>query len=195
MSSRSKRSNGKKREKHQQAEVKTAEVQKSRPLLKRFGLHSYHAVMVTATIVGGLAVLIPRTTVSASDPVDPTDAFSSLVTITNSGFIPLLAVKSQIALQRISIRNGGLVQGAPNYKTRLQFVEWTSHDLSLDDRFTFALNDIYRICPQRVDAADIAVVVNYEVPLIHWKVERIYPLFARRQTNGQVYWYANSVVD
>jgi hypothetical protein len=43
-----------------------------------------------------------------------------------------------------------------------------------------------------VGSADIAIIVDYEIPLIHLTREKIFPLSAKRQSNGNFYWYARS---
>jgi hypothetical protein len=194
MSNRSPKRPKPKKRNRRQTKGKEAESQKH-CLITRLSLHSYHALLVTATIVGGLVVLIPRTTVSASDPVDPADAFSSLVTVSNTGYIPLLSVKPYIGMQRISAIDGFELKGAPNYTSRINVDAWKSHRLGLDDKFTFALNDLYKVCPGRMAGADLAVIVDYEIPLIHIKLEKIFPIYARKQTDGHFYWYAGSAAD
>jgi hypothetical protein len=149
--------------------------------------------LIFATLVGGFAVLFPRTTVNASDPVDPEDPLSSLSTVANTGYIPLLSVTLHMALGKVIPRNAGVgLEGAPDYKTRLNHIDWTPRTLDPDDKYTIALNQIFHLCREGVASADIAIVVEYELPLIHLKVERLYPFAIKSQTNGNFYWYADS---
>jgi hypothetical protein len=149
--------------------------------------------VIAATLVGGILGLIPRTNLTLSNPVDPEDPFSSLVTVTNTGYLPLLSVTWQMALQKVSARNGGVsMEGAPNYTTRFHHDDWPSHRLGAGDQLTFALNEVFHTCKQGFRSADIAIVVDYEIPLIHLRVEKLYPLAAKSQTNGNFYWYSNA---
>jgi hypothetical protein len=149
--------------------------------------------LIVATLVGGFAVLFPRATVNASDPVDPEDPFSSLITIANTGYIPLLSVTLHMALGKVIPRNAGVgLEGAPNYTTRINYIDWTPRTLDPDDKYTISLNQIFHLCREGVASADIAIVVEYELPLIHLKVERLYPFAIKSQTNGSFYWYSDS---
>jgi hypothetical protein len=149
--------------------------------------------VIVATLVGGIIGLLPRTNLSLSNPVDPEDPFSSLVTVTNTGYLPLSSVTWQMALQTVSARNGGVsMVGAPNYSTRFHRNDWPPHYLGAGDQLTFALNEVFHTCKQGLKSADIAVVVDYEIPLIHLRVEKLYPLAAKIQTNGNFYWYSNA---
>jgi hypothetical protein len=62
----------------------------------------------------------------------------------------------------------------------------------LDDKFTFALNDVLDTHPGQLESAAIDVTVEYEIPIIHWKREKMFPMVAHRQTNGRFYWYART---
>src|SRR4051812_15629242 len=61
------------------------------------------AILAIATLLG-YSVLVPRVTISASDPVDPEQPFSSSVTITN-GLLPINAVQPSIAIDDLGFLN------------------------------------------------------------------------------------------
>jgi len=61
--------------------------------------------------------------------------------------------------------------------------------MGLDDTFTIALNEVTQVRREDLEYADIAIVVDYEVPVIHLKREKVFPLIAHRQTDGKFYWY------
>ncbi|MGA7381280.1 MAG: hypothetical protein WBX03_10540 [Terriglobales bacterium] len=62
--------------------------------------------------------------------------------------------------------------------------------MAIDDRFTFPLNDVFDTADQNgLSYANLAIVVHYEIPLIHWKGEKAFPLATRQQRNGKLYWY------
>jgi hypothetical protein len=54
----------------------------------------------------------------------------------------------------------------------------------LDDRFTFSLKDMFR----GMGIGDLAVVIDYEIPIIHLKRRKIFPILSRRRSNGTAYW-------
>ena len=98
-----------------------------------------------------------------------------------------------MALGRVIPSNAGVgLEGAPDYATRFNRIEWTPRTLDPDDKSTIALNQIFHLCREGVASADVAIVVEYELPLIHLKVERLYPFAIKSQTNGNFYWYSDS---
>ncbi|HWA95472.1 MAG TPA: hypothetical protein VG844_12795 [Terracidiphilus sp.] len=173
---------------------KTTKAKENTPAARKTRIWPYlwSALLAVATLLG-YAVLIPRVNISISDPVNPSDPFSSSVMISNTGYMPLDSVKASLSIQRIEGAgpNGEAITtivGAPNYGSRITGEDLGPRDLGLDDRFTFALNDINKI-NGALKSADIAVVVQYEFPIIHFKSSKIFPYFARKQSNGNFYWY------
>ncbi len=156
------------------------------------------AVLGISTLLGVPAAIMafyPRINVNASDPVDPDNPFSASVTVTNTGFSPLDNVTPEIAMGKISVVRSGHpldLEGAPDFQTRFYRLGWGGQDLGLDDKFTFALNDAWTFPRDQLTAADIAIVIIYRVPIVHWKREKIFPMSARRQSNGNFYWYASA---
>ena len=154
-------------------------------------------VLGLATLVGGAAVLVPRVTATVADPVDTSRPFSSFVTITNTGFIPLDKVGVTLGVHNIIVQSGLMLRGVDGaeFPTRMHFDNIAYHDLGLDDRFAFALNEMWGASERDKligtdTVADLAIIVEYDIPIIHWRREKIFPLILRRQTNGNFYWYA-----
>jgi hypothetical protein len=158
-------------------------------------------VSPVGTIVGVLAALLafwPRVTASISDPVNVDDPFSSSVTVTNAGFISLEDVSATVAVR--SIQGNGSVPflsllGTSNYKTRMQNCHWAPHNFEMDDKFTFALNDVANPPKQGFGSADIGIVVDYTIPIpiLHIKREKIFPFVTKKQSNSNFYWYSETV--
>jgi hypothetical protein len=170
--------------------VASAQIQPPPKLSKKLLSLAIATVLGIATLVS----LIPRVTVTVSDPANPNDAFSSSITVTNTGYIPLEKVEATFSPGSLTFTNGTTFRGGQaNYGTQIRFAGWKPHDLGLDDKFTFALNDMLSLGATQIVSADIAIVVNYEIPYIHWKRKKIFPLFAEKQSNGNFYWYANSL--
>jgi hypothetical protein len=144
-------------------------------------------------VLAALLTLLPRVTPTVSDPVDPDDPFSASVTITNTGLIPLREVDPGIGLGEFITKGGS--PHDPNFKPlywpHYHNISWGIHDLGLDQKFTFALNDVWETQEKGgLDYADIAITVDYRIPVLRWKQEKIFPMIARKQTNGRFYWYA-----
>jgi hypothetical protein len=157
------------------------------------------AILGSATLIGGFAALltlVPRVTVVVSDPVNPTDPFSASATVTNTGLIPLDSVTPEVSINFIQTKGVPAVPDdeESHYGPRIHRNVWRGQDLGLDDKFTIALNDLYRnVPPAELQAADIMIWVEYEIPVVHWKRDKGFPLVAHRQTNGKFYWYSKTV--
>lgn len=158
------------------------------------------SLLVVATLLGGIAAVVvfwPRVVATISDPVDPDDPFSASATVTNTGYIPLDSVTPYVGVA--SIRTKGSPPASEDFETyppqttKFRRAQWPTRTLGLDDKFTFALNDVVDTHPGQLESAAIAVVVDYEIPIIHWQREKIFPFAAHRQTNGKFYWYSKTV--
>jgi hypothetical protein len=155
-------------------------------------------VLGVATLIGvpaGLLALLPRVNVTVSDPPNSDDPFSSSVTVVNSGYIPLRQAQPAVSLHRIETStNTGIGESdtIPKYSARLVNSAWPHGDMAIDDKLTFSLNDLTRVANgNQLTEAEIAIIVVYDLPLIHWKREKVYPFFAKRQSNGNFYWYSS----
>lgn len=153
-------------------------------------------VLSIATLLGGVAAAVaflPRVTLTVSAPVDLKNPFSSSVTITNTGYIPLKSVAVWIGI--------GVLCSTPcsapdfpdslrDYQSRIHRMQWGAHDMEIDDKFTISLDDVFRFSePGGLQYADIAVIVEYKIPIIHLKREKTFPLYTRKATNGRLYWF------
>lgn len=165
---------------------------------------TFSAISGAVVLIGFIAAavtLLPRVTVTVSDPVDANNPFSSSVTITNTGYIPLNSVRAGICFDVIQIsRPAG---SKPPQTTLLGDCRKQSifldtlvpHDLGLDDRFTFSISDFFGNPVEHqsgLESAKISIVVPYRLPLLYFERQKRFPLFAKRQSNGNFYWYADA---
>jgi hypothetical protein len=163
-------------------------------------VRGYRIARVLAFVIGipgvlaALLSLLPRVSVSLSDPVDPQQPFSSSVTVTNTGFIKIFAVTPYWAPHEVwgaaRLPTSNRV-GTP-YLSRGHFESWGIHDLGPDEHFSFPLNEAITVPVEVLGGADIAIIVTYETPLLHLPMEKVFPYVAKRQTNGKFYWYSDS---
>ena len=155
----------------------------------------FGSILAVATLLG-FTVLIPRVTAVVSDPPDANDPFSSSITIANTGFLPLDSVTANISWGDITFLGP---QGKPvtlsgdETKQAFGVAKWSPHDLSLDDRFTVSLNDAFGGNRNALVSAQVAVIVKYALPLIHINREKRFPVFAKRTSNGNFYWYSDTL--
>lgn len=129
-------------------------------------------------MVGGVAAaltLLPRVTATVSDPQDPNDPFSASVTITNTGYIPLDYVYASVGVGQIVVHGAQIDHTTKfSYWPHESRKEWTRHTLGLDDKFTVAMNEVWSTRDGGLDYADIAIVIDYELPIIHLQREKIF---------------------
>ena len=164
--------------------------EKKKPRISIIGV-----LLGVATLLGAPAAvvtLLPRVTATISDPADPDLPFSSSVTITNTGYIPLDSVSPFMGLGQIGGEHAPPEDKNlhPNYHPYFRRAQWPIQNLGLDDKFTFAINDVFDTASGRISYADIAVVIDYEIPVIHLKREKVFPMEAHKQRNGKFYWYS-----
>ena len=143
------------------------------------------------------SVLIPRLDIVVSDPVDAENPFSSSVTITDSGLLPLKEISMGFALKQVSayaLDGSTVTIKGDDFRSVLHRDSWVCPYLTMDDRLTVALNDVLTVPEHRLRSANIAIIVNYRIPIINLKFSKLFPIYAKRQSNGQFYWYSYSKV-
>ncbi|RSL15560.1 hypothetical protein EDE15_1051 [Edaphobacter aggregans] len=151
---------------------------------------------VTSLVIGVIALWAfwPGVTVSISDPVDPNNPFSASVTVTNNGHLPLTSVRPSFGL-------GKITYGDPNrsstYESSEDYAamgseEWHPRDLGTDEKFEVALNEVWPDQLGPLLSAELAIMVEYRIPIIHWRRFKSFPYKAKRQTNGHFYWYSDA---
>jgi len=176
--------------------ARKSKAQRRKAVKKREEMPALAILLGLATLIGALAAIVtffPRLTPSVSDPSDPNDPFSSSVTITNSGYMPLNSVDATVCLNELHLREPqkdptygayGGDSNSPSY-ARFGSKNWKTHYLGLDDRFTFLLNDAFA---PGFGEGSLALIVDYEIPVIHLKREKVFPLLSKKRNNGTFYW-------
>jgi hypothetical protein len=152
-------------------------------------------VLGAFTIVGCLASLIffwPRFTITQSEPVDPKDVFSAAFVLTNTGWTSLHHVRIEYAIARTTFDNGmGPIIGDPHYKSRLWLTSWDEPVVGIDQQATITVEQLFN--GEHVESCDMAIVVVYQPWVIPYDREGVFRFVAKRQTNHQLYWYAEPV--
>jgi hypothetical protein len=149
-------------------------------------------ILAVATLIGvpaALLTLLPRITVTPSDPVDPANSLSASFTIANNNFIPLRHVTAYVSVGQIVSTGHDLDPSfIPGFKNRLFLDRWQNHYLGVDEKFTITPNDI--IHKDQASDADIAIAVEYHVWILPWSNEKTFRFRTERQSDGKVYWYS-----
>jgi hypothetical protein len=146
------------------------------------------SVLAIATILGGVAVVLPRPSVTPNDPVDPSNPMSASFTVTNSSIIPLRHVTAYVAIGQVANISAKLDPNfEPTFTSRLFRPEWRDHTLDMDERFTITPADVFG---SGWGEADIAIGVIYRPWFFPMTREKNFRFKTHRQTNGSLYWYS-----
>jgi len=138
----------------------------------------------------GLLSFLPRPSVSASEPVDIENPFSSAFTVTNGNIFPLSDLRVGLAPVRMPI-NGGRVVNDELLESRLGFIfnsKWEHHTLRMDEQYSVTPSDIFNLLGP-FQGADLAIVVQYKFWFLPISQSKAFRFQAHRQTNGHYYWY------
>src|SRR5579871_3943188 len=143
---------------------------------------------VASLVIGVIALLAfwPGVNVSISEPVDLNNPLSASVTIANNGHLPLTSVRPSFGL-------GKITYGDPNHPTIYQSSEdyaamtseeWHPRDLGTDEKFEVALNEVWPDNLRPLLSGELAIMVEYRIPIIHWRRFKTFPYRAKQQSNG-----------
>jgi hypothetical protein len=138
----------------------------------------------------GLLSFLPRPSVSASEPVDVENPFSSAFTVTNGNIFPLSDLRVGLAPVRMPVKGGWLVNDEV-LENRLGFFfnsKWEHHTLRMDEQFSVTPSDIFQLAGP-FQGADLAIVVRYKFWIFPISQSKAFRFQAHRQTNGRYYWY------
>jgi hypothetical protein len=80
--------------------------------------------------------------------------------------------------------------GHYNYDTPIYLEEWGHHHLTLDEKFTIAINELLKIRGLPVKGADLAVTIDYAIPLLRLHRRKAFRIVARPQSDGNMHWYS-----
>jgi hypothetical protein len=163
-------------------------------LYTRIPIWLWAAIGAFCTLLGGFSAVVtflPRVTAVVSDPVDPTDPFSSSVTVTNTGYLPLNSVVPFVRINELRYGNLSrplILNSTNSYGLGITAERQPPVRLGLDDRFTFDIHQALPALPPLLSRADIAISIRYKIPLIFLTREKMFPLVADRDTNGNFRW-------
>jgi hypothetical protein len=141
----------------------------------------------------GLFAFWPRLDASISDPRIPGNPTSSSITATNAGLIPLDSVTISLGLKESCTRgtqwcNPPMFPDRNRYKAGLFTLGLKAlgkHDLGIGQHLSLPIYPALNLLPSKAFPhpdwyVDGAIVIDYEVPLIHWKRHIVYPIYTGR---------------
>jgi hypothetical protein len=150
------------------------------------------AISGTLALIGGVVAvltLLPRISVSPTDPVDPDNPLSASFTIANNNFIPLRHVSAVLGIGEIQ-PVGKPLDADIAYRDQgaLAPAAWSNHSLDMDDHFTVSPYDVVHAYGDR--EAAIQIIVSYKPWILPLDRQKRFRFQTHRQTNGKLYWYA-----
>jgi len=157
------------------------------------------AVILAIATLLGYAILIPRVTVSASDPIDPRNPFSSKFTITNESYYPLTDVSVGFGLGELHAASGGTLHGGEPLSENAPFftdTRWQHHRLAISEQFSispyfsFRSNGSSDSSQVPGNSGDIAVIVKYKMWFLPWIQVKAFRFQMLQATNGTYLWYS-----
>jgi hypothetical protein len=151
------------------------------------------AATLLGVFVAALSVL-PRISISASNPVDPVDPFSASFPIANNGLIPIRDVRARIRLGRVLTGGYSPIPGfVSNYEGRGGFrrPEWEIHYLRKNEKLTITTAGLFTLGPgPSLGDDDIAIAVSFRPLLLPFQREKVFRFIVRQRTDGNFYWYS-----
>jgi hypothetical protein len=139
-------------------------------------------VLALATLLGGIVAvvtLLPRVTATVSDPVDPTNPFSAIVTIENAGYIRLTSVEPLFGLRDMAFgdpRYPRTIDSSSKEKyAEIKSTGWHPSDLGLGKKISFGLNEIWGKQPHLL-TANIAILVSMKSQSFTGNKKRLFHL-------------------
>jgi hypothetical protein len=146
-------------------------------------------------IFAGAFAFLPRITVEASGPYDPSSPIPITFVITNTNIIPLRDVQVSIGVCYLIFEgdlpdrkqcNGPATSG-------FTFLPWHTKWLDSDEKFSIALEEFIKLGAnqrQQFSAANITIKVNYYPWRIwwFWKPLKEFRFVTKRLSDGKIYW-------
>lgn len=146
-------------------------------------------------LIGGFGVILgiavtfyPRISVKPSDSLDPNNALKTPFIITNDSFMPISNVRYSCAIKDVKTKDWPGVIGEPDYSSRLVSSNLVAARMGIGESDS-------AICPlagfnlhSDIVSADIAVVVQYSVPVLPINLEKIVPFTTLRDSQGRLRW-------
>jgi hypothetical protein len=135
------------------------------------------AAVVVAVV---LLLVLPRLSVTASNPVNLNDPITASFTVSNKSFIPLRHVGALVSIEQMDPNQIIAHDNLPG--------EWLDHSLDQGDQFTIMPSAVFRF--KNPKEATIGVVVSYKSWIIPWEQKQVFSFSIRPQANGNLYWAA-----
>ncbi len=152
-------------------------------------------ILAVVTLLGtalAALILLPRIIVDASVPVDPKNPLSASFTIINSSIIPLENINVALGIGQIVTGSKQIDPNfIPSFESRIARTDWKHRRLSMDERYTITIGDIFHLGPEvNLSGADVAIVVSYNPWILPIRKEKVLRFVTKQQTDGRLYWYS-----
>lgn len=150
-----------------------------------------------ATLLGstGFLFLQPRLSVSASEPLHPSDPFTAAFTITNTNIVPLhdvCASMGMIEFESIPLpfdeRRRPPIDAS--HIGSITLPEWNHHRLDIDEKFTIYGNAIAPAPGAAAAGGDIAIIVKYRPWILPLENQKVFRFVTHSHGDGTFSWFS-----
>jgi hypothetical protein len=168
---------------------------------KKFVVGALTTMAMIIGIVSGLVALLPRVSVQASAPFDPSHPYPIPFTVTNNGSITLYNVRFFVGLcnlvwgpgygEGVTLKSEKPCNGPSDM--RITDPTWSRQKFEVDQQHVVRYDDIIPHPStdngMRVHSAEISIVVQFQPWIIPWPVrEKEFRYKTRKDEDGKLSW-------
>jgi hypothetical protein len=152
-----------------------------------------YAAAILGLITGYMA-LIPRISVSQSQPLDVNEPFSTPFIVSNDGPLPLMNVRFACAINALRDSKGDnvTVGNQKGLGPEITVPQLISDEISPGERSTVPCANPFRF-PTPLASGDVAIVVRFRIGYTFLPSKRISRFVTFKATDGHLYWYPQPV--
>ena len=145
-------------------------------------------------LITGYVALIPRISVSQSQPLDVNDPFSTPFIVSNDGPLPLMNVKFSCAIRDLVDTKGdrATVGDQKGLGPEITAPQLVSDEISPGERSTIPCASPFRF-PTPLASGDVSIVVRFRIGYTFLPSKRISRFVTVKAADGHLYWYPQPV--
>jgi hypothetical protein len=147
---------------------------------------------IAAVVVGFLAILYPKISVSPATSLDMKNPLLTPFIISNDGNIPINNVRFKLGVQKISWKDGKKITLEPNFSSHFLNPNDTVSELLPAEKYS-VLSPLTLEGKDVVEFADIAIIVEFKPFILPIKMTRTFRFITTKSSDNKLYWYPQPV--